>query len=169
MTTGRGALQTIYFPKNNRVWRTMWLNTKILLRFTICTNIAKSTRNSSLAALRIYGSLIKAFAFAMAFVVPPQVAEADSRLIMVTSDHCPYCQAWELNVGTVYEKSPYAPTLPLTRVEIGNEIPGSVTLKKPVFGTPTFLIIHNGQEIDRQSGYIDAEMFWWWLSEYAVE
>ena len=87
----------------------------------------------------------------------------------MTSDHCSYCQAWELDVGAVYDKSPYAPTLPLTRVDIGSKKLGDVTFQKPVVGTPTFLIIHNGQEIDRQNGYIGAEMFWWWLSEYAAE
>ena len=114
-------------------------------------------------------SLIKAFAIALTFAASAQSAAADSRLIMVTSDHCLYCQAWELDVGKVYDKSPYAPTLPLTRVKIGSEIPGGVTFQKPVVGTPTFLIIHNGQEIDRQNGYIEAGMFWWWLSEYAAE
>ena len=48
-------------------------------------------------------------------------------------------------------------------------MPRDVTIKKLIVGTPTFLIIRNGQEIDRQSGYVDAEMFWWWLSEYAAK
>jgi hypothetical protein len=88
---------------------------------------------------------------------------------MVTSDQCPFCQAWELHVGAVYNKSSYATTLPLTRVEIGSKMPRGVTLQKPVVGTPTFLIIQNGQEINRQTGYSDGEMFWWWLSEHAAE
>ena len=57
---------------------------------------------------------------------------------MVTSDHCPYCQAWELDVGAVYDRSPYAPTLPL-RIDIGREMPRDVTIKKLIVGTPTFL------------------------------
>ena len=114
-------------------------------------------------------NLIKVFTLALTFAATLQTAAADSRLIMVTSHHCPSCQAWELDVGGVYDKSPYATTLPLTRVEIGSKMPGGVTLQRPVVGTPTFLIIHNGQEIGRQNGYDDAEMFWWWLSEYAAK
>ena len=119
--------------------------------------------------MRVFVSLTKACAFALAIMVPSHIAAADSRLLMVTSDHCPYCQAWELDVGAVYDKSPYAPALPLTRVDIGSKKLEDVTFQKPVVGTPTFLIIHNGQEIDRQNGYISAEMFWWWLSEHAAE
>ena len=169
MITGRDALQTIRFPCINRVWRNVWLSIKTLLRSTVHNNIAKLTRNSGLMAFRVYVSLIKAFALALTSTATTQTAAADSRLIMVTSDQCPYCQAWELDVGSVYDKSSYATTLPLTRVEIGSKMPRGVALQKPVVGTPTFLIIHNGREINRQNGYSGGEMFWWWLSEYAAE
>ena len=169
MNTIRDALQTICFPVSKRAWHTRWLSIKTLLRSTIRTNIDKSTSNSRLVAFCVNVSLIKAFALALPLAACPSTAAADSQLIMVTSDYCSYCQAWELDVGKIYAESPYAPSLPLTRVEIGTKIPGGVILQKPVVGTPTFLIIHKSQEIDRQNGYIDAEMFWWWLSEYAAE
>ena len=169
MSTGKDALQTICSPCNDRVWGAIWLSIKTLLRSIIYTDIAQSTRNSRLTAFHVCVSLIKAFVFALTFAALPQTAAADSRLIMVTSDQCSHCQAWELSVGMVYDKSSYATTLPLTRVEIGSKMPGGVTLQKTVVGTPTFLIIRNGQEISRQHGYFDAEMFWWWLSEYVPE
>ena len=147
----------------------MGLSRKNLLRSTIYNNIAKLTGDSGLVSFQVYRSMIRASALALTLVTSPQTSAADSRLIMVTSDHCPYCQAWELDVGAVYNKSPYATTLPLTRVEIGSKMPESVTLQKPVVGTPTFLIIHDGQEINRQNGYFDADLFWWWLSEYAAQ
>jgi thioredoxin-related protein len=117
--------------------------------------------------LLIFVKLIERFLVALFFIAITHGAAAGAELIMVTSEYCPYCQAWERDVGAVYDKSQYAVKLPLTRVEIGTKIPENVVLKKPVVGTPTFLIIHNGKEIDRQSGYIDAEMFWWWLYEHA--
>ena len=169
MNTGRDALQTICFPNNSKALRNILLTIQNLLRSNIKTNIVNSTRTSRLVALSVYLSLIKAFTLALTLIAPNKIAAADSRLIMVTSDHCSYCQAWELDVGAVYDKSPYARTLPLTRVDIGSKKLEDVTFQKPVVGTPTFLIIHNGQEIDRQNGYIGAEMFWWWLSEYAAE
>ena len=169
MNTGRDALQTICFPKNNKAVRNILLTIQNLRRSNIKTNIVNSTRTGRLVALSAYLSLMKAFTLALTLIAPNKIAVADGRLIMVTSDHCSYCQAWELDVGAVYDKSPYAPTLPLTRVDIGSKKPEDVIFQKPVVGTPTFLIIHNGQEVDRQNGYIGAEMFWWWLSEYAAE
>ena len=169
MNTVRDTLQIICSPSDDIIQLTTGIIIKTPIRSTFCTNDVQSTRNRRLLAFRVYVSLIKAFALALTFAASLQTAAADSRLIMVTSDYCPSCQAWELDVGKVYDKSPYATTLPLTRVEIGSKMPGDVTFQKPVVGTPTFLIIHNGQEIGRQNGYIDEEMFWWWLSEYTAK
>ena len=121
--------------------------------------------------LRVFASpfIILALGFVLNFAALSHIAIASTELVMVTSDYCPFCQAWERDIGVLYAKSPYAPSLPLTRVDIGSAIPEGVILQSPVLGTPTFLIIQNGQEIDRQRGYDDEEMFWWWLSEHVAE
>ena len=117
----------------------------------------------------IFTKMIKGFLVTLFFTAIVHNAAADARLIMFTSEHCPYCQAWEREVGAVFNKSPYAAKLPLIRVEIGSKMPKNVVLKKPIIGTPTFLIIRNGREIDRQRGYVDEEIFYWWLSEHMAE
>ena len=119
----------------------------------------------------VFASPARTIAFCVALMLAfvPHLAAAGTRLIMVTSDHCPFCQAWERDVGAVYDKSPYAPSLPLTRVDMGGAMPEDVVLATPVVGTPTFIVIRDDTEIDRQRGYDDAEMFWWWLSEHVVE
>ena len=116
-----------------------------------------------------YRNILNRFLVALFFIAITHNEAAAARLIMVTSEHCPYCQAWERDVGVAYDKSPYAAKLPLTRVGIGSEMPENVAIKKPIVGTPTFLIILNGQEVDRQRGCVDAEMFFWWLSEHMVK
>ena len=133
--------------------------------------LPNSTGSNRLVPLRVFASPFKILALGvlLIFAALPHIAIASTRLIMVTSDHCPFCQAWERDVGVLYDKSPYAPSLPLTRVDIGSEMTEGVALQSPVLGTPTFLIIQNGQEIDRQRGYDDEEMFWWWLSEHVIE
>ena len=115
-------------------------------------------------ARRFIWLVILAFASSPLFAGP---VAADLRLIMVTSDHCPFCQLWERGVGVIYDKSPYASDLPLTRIEFGTAIPGNVKITTPVIGTPTFIILGDDRELDRISGYEDAEMFWWWLSDYS--
>ena len=99
--------------------------------------------------------------------VVPQIVFAGKRLIMVTSEYCSFCRAWERDVGVVYTASPYALNLPLTRVELGGDIPDGLVFDESIIGTPTFIIFQNGREIDRQWGYESPEMFWWWLSDYA--
>ena len=115
-------------------------------------------------ARRFIWLVILAFASSPLFSGP---VAADLRLIMVTSDHCPFCQLWERGVGVIYDKSPYASDLPLTRIEFGTAIPASIKITTPVIGTPTFIILGDDRELDRISGYEDAEMFWWWLSDYS--
>jgi len=117
----------------------------------------------------VFASVPRRLALALAVMAAmiPALSFAGTRLIMVTSDHCPFCQAWERDVGVVYAKSPYAPDLPLTRVEIGAPMPSDIVINAPVLGTPTFIVLQDGREIDRQRGYDGAEMFWWWLSEHA--
>ena len=125
--------------------------------------------NNRLAALLNFANIVRRFLVAMFFVAITHSAAAGAQLIMVTSEVCPSCKAWERDVGAVYDKSPYARKLPLSRVEIGSKMPKNAAIEKPVVETPTFLIIRNGQEIDRQRGYVDAEIFFWWLSEHVVE
>ena len=127
------------------------------------------TASNRLAALLKYRNILNRFLVALFFIAITHNEAAAAGLIMVTSEHCPYCQAWERDVGVAYDRSPYAAKLPLTRVGIGSEMPENVAIKKPIVGTPTFLIILNGQEVDRQRGYVDAEMFFWWLSEHVVK
>ena len=87
-------------------------------------------------------------------------------LVFITSEHCPFCKAWERDVGQIYDSTPYALKARLRRVDLGD-----VDLALPagavkVLGTPTFLIVENNTEIGRIEGYQSSEMFFWALSEY---
>lgn len=89
-----------------------------------------------------------------------------AELIFVTSDHCIYCKAWERDVGSVYDKSPYADIATLRRVDITEIANESFTLKAPVQLTPTFIYLDGKQESGRIEGYQSADMFYWQLSEF---
>jgi len=131
-------------------------------------NLTASNRQVGLPALARLSRMALSLLLAAVLLIPLQ-AVAETKLIMVTSDHCPFCRAWERDVGAIYDRSPYAPNMPLTRVEMGAPLPDDIVLTGPVLGTPTFLIVSDGREIDRQRGYDDAEMFWWWLSDHVPE
>ena len=99
----------------------------------------------------------------------PLSSFAEKRLLMFTSNVCPSCLSWERDIGVIYDKTPYAKQLPLTRTEVNSSIPNEVVTKAPLVGTPTFVVLLDNYEIDRISGYSGSEMFWWWLAEHLEE
>ena len=90
----------------------------------------------------------------------------DFRLIMFTSEDCPACQAWEREIGSVYKKSEYQVEFPITRVDFSAGAPSWLVINESLRGTPTFVIMKNGQEIGRITGFTGPEMFWWQLSSF---
>lgn len=87
-------------------------------------------------------------------------------LVFITSEHCPFCKAWERDVGQIYDSTPYAQKARLRRVDLTDADSALPTGSADVFGTPTFLIVGNDTEIGRIQGYQSSEMFFWALSEY---
>ena len=75
--------------------------------------------------------------------------QAPLELVMVTSDHCPFCKAWERDVGFIYSNTPYAQKARLRRVDIADVASTLPELPTIVFGTPTFLILENNMEVGR--------------------
>ena len=95
----------------------------------------------------------------------PQMAFSDKLLIMVTDKNCPYCQAWEREVGSVYPNTTLSIEYRLVRVELKRPLSKFNSLTKSVHGTPTFILMNNSLEIGRIEGFSDAEMFWWLLDD----
>lgn len=87
-------------------------------------------------------------------------------LVFVTSDHCPFCKAWEREVGKIYGSTPYARQARLRRVDIAEVDSALSELATDIFGTPTFLILENNMEVGRIEGYQSSDLFFWALSEY---
>jgi thiol-disulfide isomerase/thioredoxin len=85
-------------------------------------------------------------------------------LIYIYSPECGACRQFDREVGPIYEKTAESLALPLERVLIDEWQADRHQLVKcasaEVTGTPTFLQIRNCQELDRITGYSDAELFW---------
>ncbi len=95
-------------------------------------------------------------------------AEQNTRLelLFITSEYCPFCKAWERDVGHIYDNTPYGRKAKLRRVDLQDAPSVLPAGSANVFGTPTFLIVKNNHEIGRIEGYRSSEMFFWALSEY---
>lgn len=73
---------------------------------------------------------------------------------------CPYCAAWNREVGSIYAKTDEGRKLPLRRVDIDEPRPADLRSVTSVVATPTFVILHCGKEFRRITGYIGQDQFW---------
>ena len=90
-------------------------------------------------------------------VCPPAIS---SELVMFERDGCPWCQRWNKDIGTIYDRTPEAERLPLRRVRLDRRETG-IKLKEPVLYTPTFVVVDDGgAEVGRITGYINDDSFW---------
>jgi hypothetical protein len=99
-------------------------------------------------------------AFVAAVVATAAGAAEAGELVMFRSASCPWCAAWEREVGTVYGKTAEARTLTLRRVDADHDGTGGIRLARPVDVTPTFVIAACGREIARIVGYPGDDHFW---------
>ena len=95
------------------------------------------------------------------------LCDAKSLMIMITDDSCPYCQAWEREVGNIYPKTDFAKEFELIRISLYTSLNDFADNVEPAFGTPTFIFIRDRVEIGRIEGFSDPEMFWWLISDIA--
>ncbi|MBI5131333.1 MAG: thioredoxin fold domain-containing protein [Rhodopseudomonas palustris] len=94
-----------------------------------------------------------------AAALAPAVARA-AELLMFERDGCVWCARWDRDVGPIYDKTDEAKLLPLRRVNIDRDKPANLALASPVRFTPTFVVIDNGREVGRITGYINDDAFW---------
>jgi thioredoxin-related protein len=113
------------------------------------------------ASLTVAALLAAAFVFGTA-----QVSAAE--LIMYRRDGCPYCAAWDRQVGTGYSNSELGKVAPIRMIDIHATQP-HIELKSPIIYTPTFVLIHDGREIGRIEGFSTNDFFYGMLTRLVGE
>jgi thioredoxin-related protein len=86
-------------------------------------------------------------------------------LLMFDDPGCPYCRKWHREVGPAYAKSDEGRRAPLRVLQIRDPRPGEIELISPVRATPTFVLVQDGREVGRLTGYGGEEFFWSMLGE----
>ena len=95
----------------------------------------------------------------MPAILWPAAARA-AELVMFTRDGCPWCARFEREVGSIYPKTAEGRLAPLRRVEVvagGTMMAG---LNEPVVAAPTFVLLDQGRELGRITGYPGDDAFW---------
>ena len=98
--------------------------------------------------------------FVVTLLFSPGLSRAEMTLLMAEEDGCIWCARWDAEISETYPKTPEGQTAPLRRIDIHNATPNDVALKKPLFYTPTFVLLENGQEFGRIVGYPGEDFFW---------
>jgi thioredoxin-related protein len=89
------------------------------------------------------------------------VAANAAELVVFGSARCPYCLAWELEIGHGYSKTREARRAPLRRLDIEARRPGDLARLREVHVTPTFVLVDDeGREAGRIVGYSGSQLFW---------
>ncbi len=83
-----------------------------------------------------------------------------AELVMFGSPHCPWCEAWESEVGAIYPKTAEGRLAPLWRVDIDQPRPPELAEIDRVVFTPTFVLLVEGREVGRILGYPGEAHFW---------
>ena len=125
----------------------------------------RATLTQSAALLLLLAGLVASATSMPLHASADTTAHNDSPvLIYIYSPECGACRQFDLEVGPIYEKTAESLALPLERVLIDEWKADRHQLVEcasaEVIGTPTFLQIRNCQELDRITGYSDAELFW---------
>jgi hypothetical protein len=92
-------------------------------------------------------------------------AMAETRLIMVEEDGCMWCARWNEEISEIYPKTPEGKAAPLERVDIRAPRPEDLTFARPLFFTPTFVLVVDGVEASRIEGYPGEDFFWGLLTQ----
>ena len=83
-------------------------------------------------------------------------------LVVLEAPGCGYCRQWHQEVGTGYRLSDEGKRAPLKRIDMAT---AEADQFARVVYTPTFVLVHNGEEIGRITGYSGADFFWASLSD----
>jgi hypothetical protein len=97
--------------------------------------------------------------FVLALLVSGIGAQA-AELVMFERAGCVWCRKWDIEVGSIYPKSAEGQRVPLRRASLDQLLPPDLILTPPVFYSPTFVLMHEGRELGRITGYQGEEAFW---------
>jgi thioredoxin-related protein len=83
-----------------------------------------------------------------------------AELVMFEQAGCAWCEAFDSEIGSIYDKSEDGLRAPLRRVDITQAPPADLAFIQVERLTPLFVLVDKGREIGRIRGYGGREMFW---------
>ena len=94
------------------------------------------------------------------FVALTLASARAAELVIFEQAGCPWCTAFDRDIGTIYGKTEDGLRAPLRRVDINQALPADLKFIQVERLTPLFVLVDKGGEIGRIRGYGGREMFW---------
>ncbi len=105
--------------------------------------------------------LLQRFALALGlWLTAASVMAQDVALYMVEQPGCIYCARWDAEVGDAYDKTAEGRAAPLVRIQLRDPLPDGLSFTRKAVFTPTFVLVQNGQELERIEGYPGEDFFY---------
>lgn len=83
-----------------------------------------------------------------------------AKLVMFEQAGCVWCEAFDREIASVYDKADEGARAPLRRVDIAATLPSDLAFIAVERITPLFVLVENGREIGRIRGYPGEDHFW---------
>ncbi len=87
------------------------------------------------------------------------LAEPSVEIVVLEVEGCLYCQIFRRDILPTYRASARAATVPMRFVDINELTATKLRLSAPVDVVPTAIVLQNGRELGRISGYVGPENF----------
>lgn len=100
----------------------------------------------------------------LAYLALGHSAGRAAELVVFERAGCVWCERWNAEVGSIYDKTDESRKAPLRRVDLAQGAPADLSRLKPVVFTPTFVLVDKGEEIGRIEGYADEAFFYAYLN-----
>ena len=81
-------------------------------------------------------------------------------LVMFRRAGCPWCGAWDRDIGPIYGRTEIGRQAPLRLVDLDRDSVTGFALRSPIRFTPTFVLVDGAREIGRIEGYPGEDFFW---------
>jgi thioredoxin-related protein len=94
-----------------------------------------------------------------------RIAPVSAELLVFESENCAYCFIFRRDVAPSYQLSPRARDVPIRYIDVRKTDLANLQLRAPLTMLPTIVLMKNGREVDRISGYMGPEPFFHMVSQ----
>ena len=99
---------------------------------------------------------------------PAKTAPVRQELIVLEAPNCTYCAVFRRDVLPAYQRSARAAELPLRFLDLNDPAADQLQMASSVDMVPTIVLMRDGREADRITGYMGREAFFQSVNRMAV-